>query len=176
MLRGAGMTGLAVLLLLAGVMAMPAAVQAQDAVPAEDVVPAHDSALKQGAPMAPEGWAVARLEGLKVREALAREVAGMRRLLAVQKELGAWNRERAEVGSAVRTLRPEICGEEELERWCRLAGIERDRLLLLHPDGRPRHVVPERGLTGVIRIVGPAPACRAQMDRADPETAAHGFH
>ena len=44
----------------------------------------------------------------------------MRRLLAVQKELGAWNRERAEVGSAVRTLRPEICREEELERWCRL--------------------------------------------------------
>ena len=28
-----------------------------------------------------------------------------------------------------------------------VTGIERDRLLLLHPDGRPRHVVPERGLT-----------------------------
>ena len=36
------------------------------------------------------------------------------------KELGAWTRERAEVGSAVRTLRPEICPEAELERWCRL--------------------------------------------------------
>ena len=28
-----------------------------------------------------------------------------------------------------------------------VTGIERDRLLLLHPDGRPRHVVPERGRT-----------------------------
>ena len=134
MLRAARISGLAVLLVLAGVAAVlaPAAAQAQDAVPAEDAVPAHDSARKQGAPMAPGGWAAARLEGLKVREALAREVAGMRRLLAVQKELGAWNRERAEVGSAVRTLRPEICGEAELERWCRLLpatfGVSEDDL------------------------------------------------
>ena len=120
MLKAARISGLTVLLSLAGAMALPAAAQAQDAVPAEDAAPAHDSAPKQGAPMAPDGWAATRLEGLKVREALAREVAGMRRLLAVQKELGAWNRERAEVGSAVRTLRPEICGEEELKRWCRL--------------------------------------------------------
>ena len=28
-----------------------------------------------------------------------------------------------------------------------VTGIDRDRLLLLHPDGRPRHVVPERGRT-----------------------------
>ncbi len=118
MLMAARISGLAVLLSLAGAMALPAAGQAQDAVTAENGAPAQDSATKPDA--APDGWIEARLEGLKVREALAREVAGMRRLLAVQKELGAWNRERAEVGSAVRTLRPEICGEEELERWCRL--------------------------------------------------------
>ncbi len=120
MLRAARISGLAVLLSLAGAMALPAAAQAQDMVPAKDAAPAEGSATKSDTALAPEGWAAARLEGLKVREALAREVAGMRRLLAVQKELGAWNRERAEVGSAVRTLRPEICGEEELERWCRL--------------------------------------------------------
>ena len=116
MLRAARISGLAVLLALAGVMAAPA----QDAVPAENGAPAEDRSPKRNGARAPDGWMEARLEGLKVREALAREVAGMRRLLAVQKELGAWNRERAEVGSAVRTLRPEICGEEELERWCRL--------------------------------------------------------
>ncbi len=120
MLMAARISGLAVLLVLAGAMPLPGAAQTQDAVPAENEAPAQDSATKQGAPPAPGGWAATRLEGLKVREALAREVAGMRRLLAVQKELEAWNRERAEVGSAVRTLRPEICGEEELERWCRL--------------------------------------------------------
>ncbi len=118
MLKVVSMAGLAALLVLAGAMPLPAAAQAPDAVPAHGAAPAQDSATKQGA--APEGWAATRLEGLKVREALAREVAGMRRLLAVQKELGAWNSERAEVGSAVRTLRPEICGEAELERWCRL--------------------------------------------------------
>ncbi len=120
MLRAARISGLATLLSLAGAMALPSAAPAQDAVPAENTAPAQNSAPKQDTPAAPDGWAATRLEGLKVREALAREVAGMRRLLAVQKELGAWNRERAEVGSAVRTLRPEICGEEELERWCRL--------------------------------------------------------
>ena len=126
MLRGVSMmAALAALFALAGAMPLPAAAQAQDAVPAEDAATAQDGPSKQdaaadAAPGTPEAWAAARLEGLKVREALAREVAGMRRLLAVQKELGAWNRERAEVGSAVRTLRPEICREEELERWCRL--------------------------------------------------------
>lgn len=67
-----------------------------------------------------EAWAEARAEALRVREALARELAAMKRLRAVQEELMAWNLERAEVGSAVRTLSPEICREEELERWCRL--------------------------------------------------------
>ena len=110
------MVTLAALLALAGQAAMPGA--ARDAIPAED--PAQDPAGKPDAAPARNDWAKTRLEGLKVREALAREVAGMRRLLAVQKELGAWNRERAEVGSAVRTLRPEICREAELERWCRL--------------------------------------------------------
>ncbi len=36
------------------------------------------------------------------------------------KELGAWNREWAEVGSAVSMLRLEICREAELESWRRL--------------------------------------------------------
>ncbi|MCY4318486.1 MAG: hypothetical protein OXE76_04695 [Alphaproteobacteria bacterium] len=116
MLRRTAMVTLAALLALAGQAAMPGA--ARDAIPAED--PAQDPAGKPDAAPARNDWAKTRLEGLKVREALAREVAGMRRLLAVQKELGAWNRERAEVGSAVRTLRPEICREAELERWCRL--------------------------------------------------------
>ena len=128
MLRAVRISGLAVLLALAGVVAAPA----QDAVPAENAAPAEDRPPKRNGAQAPDGWMEARLEGLKVREALAREVAGMRRLLAVQKELGAWNSERAEVGSAVRTLRPEICGEEELERWCRLLpatfGVWKDDL------------------------------------------------
>ncbi len=114
MLRRTAMVTLAALLALAG--QMPGA--ARDAIPAEDA--AQDPVGKPDAAPARNDWAKTRLEGLKVREALAREVAGMRRLLAVQKELGAWNRERAEVGSAVRTLRPEICREAELERWCRL--------------------------------------------------------
>ncbi len=110
MLRRTAMVTLVALLALAG--QMPGA--------ARDAIPAEDAAQDPAGSAAPADWAKTRLEGLKVREALAREVAGMRRLLAVQKELGAWNRERAEVGSAVRTLRPEICREEELERWCRL--------------------------------------------------------
>lgn len=121
MLRGASMAALAVLLLLALAAAIPAlgADEARDAAPAGDAASAGNPAAKRDAPAA-DGWAAARLEGLKVREALAREVAGMRRLLAVIEELGAWNRERAELGSAVKTLRPEICRETELERWCRL--------------------------------------------------------
>lgn len=112
------MAALAALLLLA----LAAAVPALGADEARDAAPAGDAAAKRDAPAPPaaDGWAAARLEGLKVREALAREVAGMRRLLAVIEELGAWNRERAELGSAVKTLRPEICRETELERWCRL--------------------------------------------------------
>jgi len=116
------MVALGALLVLAGALGapLPAAAQTRVAVSAGDAASAGDPAAKPDAPPAPDGWAAARLESLKVREALAREVAGMRRLLAVQKELGAWNRERAELGSAVKTLRPEICREEELERWCRL--------------------------------------------------------
>ena len=99
MLRVVSIAGLGAWLMLAGVVAAPA----QEARPGQA-----------------EAWAQARIEALGVREALAREVAAMTRLRAVQKELMAWNLERAEVGSAARTLRPEICREAELERWCRL--------------------------------------------------------
>ena len=78
------------------------------------------AAAQEGRPVPAEAWTEARVEALGVREALAREIAAMKRLRAVQKELMAWNLERAEVGSAARTLRPEICREAELERWCRL--------------------------------------------------------
>ena len=57
---------------------------------------------------------------MAVRETLQGEVSAMRRLRAAQKELQQWNVERALVGSAVRTLRPVLCEEEELKRWCEL--------------------------------------------------------
>ena len=69
---------------------------------------------------APADWDAARREALAVREALQADVAAMRRLRAAQKELMQWNLERGELGSAVRTLRPEVCGQEELKRWCEL--------------------------------------------------------
>ena len=99
MLRAVSVAALAAWIVLAGA----AAVDAQEA---------------RRAPAG--GWAEARLEALAVREALAREVAAMRRLRAVQKELMGWNLERAEVGSAAKTLRPELCREKEVARWCRL--------------------------------------------------------
>lgn len=69
---------------------------------------------------APADWDAARTEALAVREALQADVSAMRRLRAAQKELMQWNLERGEVGSAVRTLRPEVCEQEELRRWCEL--------------------------------------------------------
>ncbi len=65
-------------------------------------------------------WASARAEAMAVRETLQGEVSAMRRLRAAQKELSQWNVERAAVGSTVRTLRPALCEEEELKRWCEL--------------------------------------------------------
>lgn len=74
------------------------------------------------APAAGSGneWAAARVGALAVREALQADVSAMRRLRAAQKQLMQWNLGRAAVGSAVRTLRPEICEEEALKRWCEL--------------------------------------------------------
>lgn len=76
-------------------------------------------------------WAAARVGALAVREALLADVSAMRRLRAAQKQLMQWNLERAAVGSAVRTLRPAICEEEELKRWCELFpatfGVGEDR-------------------------------------------------
>ena len=65
-------------------------------------------------------WDAARREALAVREALQADVSAMRRLRAAQKELMQWNLERGELGSSVRTLRPEVCEQEELKRWCEL--------------------------------------------------------
>ena len=65
-------------------------------------------------------WDTARRDALAVREALQADISAMRRLRAAQKELMDWNLERGEVGSAVRTLRPDVCGQDELKRWCEL--------------------------------------------------------
>lgn len=77
-------------------------------------------------------WDAARREALAVREALQADISAMRRLRAAQKELMDWNLERGEVGSAVRTLRPEVCGQDELKRWCELFpatfGVREDEL------------------------------------------------
>jgi len=51
---------------------------------------------------------------------LKTELDAMKSIRAAQKQLEEWNKERAQVGLSARTLRPELCLEEELERWCRL--------------------------------------------------------
>lgn len=73
-----------------------------------------------GAPAADGGWAKAHAEARRVVEELRSEIGAMKRIRAAQKELMAWNGERARLGLAARTLRPELCREEEIGRWCRL--------------------------------------------------------
>ena len=65
-------------------------------------------------------WLAARSAALQVREGLQRELSVMKGIRTAQKELMQWNEERRGVGSTSRTLRPEICGVPELERWCLL--------------------------------------------------------
>ena len=84
-----------------------------------------------GAAPADGGWAKAHAEARRVVEELRSEIGAMKRIRAAQKELMAWNEERARLGLAARTLRPELCGEEEIGRWCRLLpatfGVMEDR-------------------------------------------------
>ena len=72
-------------------------------------------------PPAPAGaWKAAYAEARVLVEELRAEVDAMNRLLEAQTEAMAWNAERAELGLWPMTLRPELCLEEENERWCRL--------------------------------------------------------
>ncbi len=65
-------------------------------------------------------WAEAHAEVRRVVEELRSEIEAMKRVAAAQKELMAWNEERARLGLAAMSLRPELCREEEIEKWCRL--------------------------------------------------------
>lgn len=65
-----------------------------------------------------KAWLAARTDALRVRDGLLRELSTMRRLRAAQVALDEWNEDRREIGSTSRTLRPELCDEAELERWC----------------------------------------------------------
>ena len=72
---------------------------------------------------APKGsgeWRAAYVASRELVETLKAEVDAMKRILAAQNELMKWNEERARLGLPTRTLRPELCGEAENQRWCRL--------------------------------------------------------
>ena len=101
MLRGSGMRALLAGLLLA--WAGPA------------------GAANQAAAQAPgAAWTAAHGEARRLLEELRSEVEAMKRIEAAQQQLGAWNEERARIGLAPATLRPELCLEKEIARWCRL--------------------------------------------------------
>ena len=65
-------------------------------------------------------WTEAHGQMRRVVEALRSEIEAMKRIAAAQAELMAWNEERARLGLAAVSLRPELCREAEIERWCRL--------------------------------------------------------
>lgn len=73
-----------------------------------------------GAPPGGGEWAKAHAEARRTVEELRSEIGAMKRIRAAQKELMAWNEERARLGLAATTLRPELCQEAEVQRWCRL--------------------------------------------------------
>ena len=75
-----------------------------------------------GADEAPavSAWAAAHAAAREELEGLKADVEALQRLGAAQKELVAWNAERARLGLSAETLRPELCLEEENKRWCRL--------------------------------------------------------
>ncbi len=109
-------------LLAAILLAAPASSgRAADAVEAADPAPAPGMA-----------WAQAHAEVRRVVEELRSEIEAMKRVAAAQKELMAWNEERARLGLAAMSLRPELCREEEIEKWCRLLpatfGVSEDDL------------------------------------------------
>lgn len=65
-------------------------------------------------------WQAACADVRRLVDDLRAEVDAMKDVRAAQKELMAWNEERAELGLSAMTLRPELCLEEANERWCRL--------------------------------------------------------
>ncbi|MYE26431.1 MAG: hypothetical protein F4X87_04280 [Chloroflexi bacterium] len=71
-------------------------------------------------PGAGTAWAEAHGRVRRIVEELRSEIEAMKRIAAAQKELIAWNEERARLGLAAMTLRPELCREDEIEKWCRL--------------------------------------------------------
>ena len=89
-----------------------------------------------------------------VREALAEEGVLRGRALRIERlaGLGLTRAEMADVrnyreGDTVLFNQDMVNFRVKKDEPLEVAGIDRDRLLLLHPDGRPRHVAPERGRT-----------------------------
>ena len=81
---------------------------------------AAQAADPAGAPAPGTEWTAVHAQARRVVEELRSEVEAMKRIEAAQKELEAWNGERARLGLGAMTLRPELCLEEEIRRWCRL--------------------------------------------------------
>lgn len=73
-----------------------------------------------GTPAPGGAWTAAHGEARRLLEQLQSEVEAMKRIAAAQAELRTWNEERARIGLAPVTLRPELCLEDEIRRWCRL--------------------------------------------------------
>lgn len=65
-------------------------------------------------------WQAAYADVRRLVDDLRAEVDAMKDVRAAQKELMAWNEERAQLGLSAMTLRPELCLEEVNKRWCRL--------------------------------------------------------
>ena len=89
-----------------------------------------------------------------VREALAEEGVLRGRTLSIERlvGLGMTRAEMADVrnyreGDTVLFNQDMVNFRVRKDEVLTVTGIDRDRLLLMHPDGRPRHVVPERGRT-----------------------------
>ena len=76
--------------------------------------------MPPAAPARAMSWAEAHAGARRVAQELRSEIEAMKRIAAAQEELMAWNGERARLGLAAMTLRPELCEEAEVERWCRL--------------------------------------------------------
>ena len=89
-----------------------------------------------------------------VREALAEEGVLRGRALRIDRlvGLGMTRAEMADVrnyreGDTVLFNQDQVNYRVKKDEALTITGIEDDRLLLLHPDGRPRHVAPQRGRT-----------------------------
>lgn len=86
------------------------------------LLPGSVAGAADGSRTAPAGleWRPAHAEARRVVEELRSEVEVMKRIAAAQRELRAWNEERARLGLGGMTLRSELCLEDEIRRWCRL--------------------------------------------------------